>query len=51
MLANLFCVDVTLEDSEVVTKFIAVHTSQETAAGSSTGHENYMISWYECIKN
>lgn len=44
MLANLFCVDVTLEDSELVTKFIVVHTSQETAAGSSMGHKNYMIS-------
>lgn len=44
MLVNLFYVDVTLEDSELVTKFTAVHTSQETVAGSLMGHENYMIS-------
>lgn len=44
MLVNLFYVDVTLEDSELVTKFTAVHTSQETVAGSLMGHQNYMIS-------
>lgn len=50
MLVNLFYVDVTLEDSELVTKFITVHASQETVAGSLMGHENYMISRDGCIK-